>query len=52
MKMTLFGNAKPVKLLLFVRNFNIKIELPGTITVSMKLQYLRTLLHGMVPLSV
>ena len=45
-KMDFFGNGKPYKFLLFVRNFNIMLESSRTLTANAKLQCICSLLHG------
>ena len=45
-KMALFGNGNPEELLLLVRNFQITLEESVALAVSVKIQYLCTLLRG------
>ena len=44
--MELFGNYKPVELLLSIRNFNMTLEASTTLNSGANFQYLRTLVHG------
>ena len=41
-----FDNGEPEEFLLFVRNFNMTFSASGTLEMSSKYQYLRTLVHG------
>ena len=42
-KMSLFENGKPENILLFIRNFNMKLAASGMLEAGAKYQYLRTL---------
>ena len=44
--MTLFDNIDPEEFLLFIRNFNVTLEVSGTLVAGAEIQYLPTLLCG------
>ena len=46
--MALFGNSYTEDFLLFVRNFKITLVASRTLGMDVKVQYLRTLVHGEV----
>ena len=46
LKTALFDNGKPEKFLLFVRNFQMTIEVSGKIASGSKIQYICTLVRG------
>ena len=48
LKMALFDNGDPEEFLLFILNFNMTIEVQGTLKSGAKIQYILTMLHGEV----
>ena len=45
-KMTLFDNGNPEELLLFIRNFNMTLEVSIALVSGANIQYLLTLVRG------
>ena len=46
LKMSLFDSVKPEEFLLFVKNFNMTLEVLGTLVAGAKIQYIHTLVCG------
>ena len=44
-KMALFDQGDPEEFLLFISNFNMNLEVPGTLKSGTNIQYLRTIVH-------